>query len=460
MFEMPRRLLIVDDEAAARFALRRALGSEYDIEEADSVEAARARIREQAPAVMLLDYTMPGESGMVLLDELYGQPDSQAVIMLTAFGSERIAVEAMKRGAFDYLPKPYDLEELRLVVARAFAHREMHRELLDLRERLSGEGQFGSMVGDSAAMREVFRAAERVARTDLPVLILGESGTGKDLLAQEIHARSMRSRARMVALNCAALPESLVESELFGYEKGAFTGAAGARAGKFEQAHGGSLFLDEIGDMTPATQAKILRAAETGSIERLGASQSTRVDVRMIAATNQDLQRAIKDGKFRQDLYYRLAGMVLYLPPLRNRREDIPLLVERFWVDLARKYKRAGAVLGLEAHRRLAREEWPGNVRQLRSVVERLFVFGTGDQVKVADVEMALEPMAGAGVANAAEPYFAVEDLREARRLFEMEFLSRKLREHGGNVTRTAAAIGIERQSLQEKIRQLGITRE
>ncbi len=460
MVQMPRTLLIVDDEAAARFALRRAFGTEYDIEEADSVESARARIREHAPTVMLLDYTMPGESGMVLLDELCGQPDSPAVIMLTAFGSERIAVEAMKRGAFDYLPKPYDLEELRLVVARALAHREMHQELLDLRERLSGEGQFGSMVGDSAAMREVFRAAERVARTDLPVLILGESGTGKDLLAQEIHARSMRSRARMVALNCAALPESLVESELFGYEKGAFTGAAGARAGKFEQAHGGSLFLDEIGDMTPATQAKILRAAETGSIERLGSSQSTRVDVRIIAATNQDLQRAIKEGKFRQDLYYRLAGMVLYLPPLRNRREDIPLLVERFWVDLGRKYKRAGAALGVEAHRRLAREEWPGNVRQLRSVVERLFVFGSGEQVKVADVEMALEPMAGASVANTAEPYFAVEDLREARRLFEMEFLSRKLREHGGNVTRTAAAIGIERQSLQEKIRQLGMTRE
>lgn len=460
MFPMPRTLLIVDDEAAARFGLRRAFGTQYDIFEAGSVEEARRGLREHSPSVMLLDYTMPGEDGMVLLEELNGQMDAPAIIMLTAFGSERIAVEAMKRGAFDYLPKPYDLEELRMVVARAFEHRAMHQELLDLRERLSGEGQFGSMVGDSASMREVFRTAERVARTDLPVLILGESGTGKDLLAQEIHARSMRSKARMVALNCAALPESLVESELFGYERGAFTGAAGARAGKFEQAHGGSLFLDEIGDMTPATQAKILRAAETGTIERLGASQSTRVDVRIIAATNQDLQQAIKDGKFRQDLYYRLAGMVLYLPPLRTRREDIPLLVERFWQDLGRKYKRAGAAFSMEAHRRLAREEWPGNVRQLRSVVERLFVFTAGEQVSAADVEAALEPMAGSSAASASEPYFAAEDLREARRLFEMEFLTRKLREHGGNVTRTAAAIGIERQSLQEKIRQLGMTRE
>lgn len=460
MFQMPRKLLIVDDEAAARFALRRAFGTLYEMVEAGSVEEARRLLREHSPGVMLLDYTMPGEDGMVLLEELGGQPDAPAIIMLTAFGSERIAVEAIKRGAFDYLPKPYDLEELRLVVARAFDHRAMHEELLDLRERLSGEGQFGSMVGDSAAMREVFRAAERVARTDLPVLILGESGTGKDLLAQEVHTRSARGKARMVALNCAALPESLVESELFGYEKGAFTGAAGARAGKFEQAHGGTLFLDEIGDMTPATQAKILRAAESGTIERLGSTHSTRVDVRIIAATNQDLQQAIKESKFRQDLYYRLAGMVLYLPPLRNRREDIPLLVERFWQDLARKYKRPGAAFTIDAHRRLAREEWPGNVRQLRSVVERLFVFSTGAQVTAADVEMAIEPMAGASTPTSAEPYFAAQDLREARRLFEMEFLTRKLREHGGNVTRTAAAIGIERQSLQEKIRQLGMARE
>ncbi|MBL8175886.1 MAG: sigma-54-dependent Fis family transcriptional regulator [Bryobacterales bacterium] len=460
MFPMPRTLLVVDDEAAARFALRRAFHNQYEIAEAESVAAARRQIREHAPAVILLDYTMPEEDGMVLLEELAGQPEAPAVIMLTAFGSERIAVEAIKRGAFDYLAKPYDLEELRLVVGRAFEHRAMHQELLDLRERLTGEGQFGGMVGDSAAMREVFRMAERVARTDLPVLILGESGTGKDLLAQEVHARSGRSRARMVALNCAALPETLVESELFGYEKGAFTGAAGARAGKFEQAHGGSLFLDEIGDMTPATQAKILRAAESGTIERLGASQTTRVDVRIIAATNQDLQKAIQEGKFRQDLYYRLAGMVLYLPPLRNRREDIPLLVERFWQDLGRKYKRAGAPFTVEAHRRLAGEEWPGNVRQLRSVVERLFVFTTGGQVTAADVEGALEPVSGLGAVAVEERYFAVADLREARRLFEMEFLTRKLREHGGNVTRTAAAIGIERQSLQEKIRQLGMTRE
>jgi len=457
MFFMPQTLLVVDDEAAARFALKRAFQAQYEVLEAETVEAARRAIRAGNPQVMLLDYTLPGEDGMVLLKELNLGPHSPAVIMITAYGSERIAVDAMKNGAFDYLPKPYDLEELRLVVERAFEHQALRRELQDLRDRLAGEGQFGRMVGDSPAMREVFLMAERVAQTDLPVLILGESGTGKDLLAQEIHARSPRARGRLVALNCAALPEHLVESELFGYEKGAFTGAAGARPGKFELATGGTLFLDEIGDMTPATQAKILRAAETGMVERLGASRPAQVDVRIVAATNQDLGTAIRQGRFRQDLYFRLAGMTLYLPPLRQRREDIPLLVETFWSDLRRKYKREGPELTREAMVLLGGGDWPGNVRQLRSAVERLFVLARSERVTAADVKMAAEPLPFGGK---SEPYLEAADYREARKLFEMEYLTRKLREHGGNVTRTAAAIGLERQSLQEKIRQLGISRD
>ena len=459
MFRMAKTLLVVDDEAAARFALVRAFRSVYTVLLAASVEEARQQIRDASPDVLLLDYTMPGEDGMVLLKELAESGDTRAVIMLTAYGSERIAVEAMKSGAYDYLSKPYDLEELRLVVARAFEHQELRREVADLRERLSGQSQFGRMVGDSPVMREVFEAADRVAQTDLPVLILGESGTGKDVLAQEIHARSLRAANRLVALNCAALPETLVESELFGSEKGAYTGASASRPGKFELAHRGTLFLDEIGDMTPATQAKILRAAETGTIERLGATQPVTVDVRIIAATNQNLQVAIREGKFRQDLYFRLAGMTLYLPPLRQRREDVPLLVERFWGDLQRKYKREGPQLTTDSMLRLSQHDWPGNVRQLRSAVERLFVLARGDRIAESDIRMALEPMAAAGSAS-PEPYFESGDFREARRLFEIEYLARKLRENGGNVTRTAAAIGIERQSLQEKIRQLNIPRE
>ncbi|MBI4904684.1 MAG: sigma-54-dependent Fis family transcriptional regulator [Acidobacteria bacterium] len=451
-------LLIVDDEAAARFALKRAFQSLYSIHEADSVAAARAVLREHPQLhAILLDYSMPGEDGLSLLHDLAATNESPAVVMITAHGSERVAVDAMKLGAFDYLPKPYDLEELRLVVARAIDHRLMRMELEDLRRRVAGDGQFGRMVGDSPVMREVFLSADRIAQTDLPVLVLGESGTGKDVLAQEIHARSARARQRMVALNCAALPESLVESELFGYEKGAFTGAQVARPGKFELASGGTLFLDEIGDMTPATQAKILRAAETGSVERLGAARPTKVDVRIIAATNQNLQSAIREGKFRQDLYFRLAGMTLVLPPLRQRREDIPLLVERFWIDLARKYNRQAPQVTREAHVRLSKEDWPGNVRQLRGTVERMFVLSRSASVTEADAAAAIEP---ALTPSVAEPYFDAADFRDAKRLFESEYLTRKLREHGGNVTRTAAAIGLERQSLQEKIRQLGITRD
>jgi DNA-binding NtrC family response regulator len=450
---MPGTLLIVDDEAAARFALSKAFTGAYDILQASSVAEARNQLA-QRPDVILLDYNMPGEDGIVLLREVAG-PDGPAVIMITAHGSERVAVDAMKSGAFDYLPKPYDLEELRMVVARAFEHQSLRREVADLRARLAGEGQFGRMVGDSPLMRAVFLAAERIAETDLPVLILGESGAGKDLLAQEIHARSARARNRFVAVNCAALPETLVESELFGYEKGAFTGAVASRPGKFELAHQGTLFLDEIGDMTAATQAKILRAAESGVIERLGGRAPVQVDVRIVAATNQDLQSGIREGRFRQDLYFRLAGMTLYLPPLRQRPEDIPLLLERFWRDLAVKYKREGPRLTPEAMAKLAAGEWPGNVRQLRSTVERLFVLSRGAEVTDADLALAAEPAPAAADA----PYLTAPDLREARRLFEIEYLTRRLREHGGNVTRTAAAIGIERQSLQEKIRQLGIAR-
>jgi DNA-binding NtrC family response regulator len=453
---MPHTLLVVDDEPAARYALRRAFERDCRILEAGSTAEAREQLRAERPHVILLDYNLPGEDGLALLREIGAGPEAPPIIMITAYGSERVAVEAMKAGAYDYLAKPYDLEELRLVVARAIEHQELRQEVSDLRERLAAEGHFGGMVSHSPLMRELFLSADRVAQTDLPVLLLGESGAGKDLLAQEIHARSPRARQRLIVLNCAALPETLVESELFGYEKGAFTGATASRPGKFEVAHGGTLFLDEIGDMAPATQAKILRAAELGVVERLGGAQPVRADVRLIAATNQDLPSAVRQGRFRQDLYFRLAGVTLYLPPLRQRREDIPLLVERRWSELARKYGRPGPELTREALVRLTDAPWPGNVRQLHSVVEKIFVLARGPRVTPEDLEAALEP---AAVSPLSEDPADAADFREARRFFEIAYLSRKLREHGGNVTRTAAAIGLERQSLQEKIRQLGIVR-
>jgi DNA-binding NtrC family response regulator len=455
---MPYALLVVDDDPAARYALTRVFQGEYRIIEADSVAGARAKLSSARPDVILLDYNLQGEDGLVLLRELGNAPEEPAVIMITAHGSERVAVEAMKAGAYDYLAKPYDVDELRLVVSRAVERQQLRTEVHVLRERLAGEGQFGRMTGASAAMRDLFLLAERVAQTDLPLLLLGESGTGKDLLAQEIHARSQRARGRFVALNCAAMPETLVESELFGYVKGAFTGATSSRPGKFELAQGGTLFLDEIGDMAPATQAKILRAAESGVVERLGGDRGLQVDVRLISATNQDLQSAIQQGRFRQDLYYRLAGASLFLPPLRQRREDIPLLVERFWEELSRKYERPGPELTREVLLSLEQAAWPGNVRQLRNAVERLFVLGRQDRLTKDDVTSAFNTGVG-GPVTADDDILAPGDYREARRQFEIAYLTRKLQENQGNVTRTAAAIGIERQSLQEKIKKLGIER-
>jgi DNA-binding NtrC family response regulator len=454
--EMPRTLLVVDDEEAARYALRRIFAGEYKVLEADSVRQARSILEREPPDVILLDYGLPGEDGMQLLQETVASTLAPAVIMITAHGSERLAVEAMKTGAYDYLVKPYDIDEIRLAVEHAIEWQDLKAEVSGLRDRLAGEGDFGGMSGVSRSMRELFQTAQRVAASDLPVLILGESGTGKDLLAREIHSRSARSRQRFVALNCAALPESLVESELFGHEKGAFTQALAAHPGKFEQAGRGTLFLDEIGDMDLGTQAKILRAVESGSIERLGGTQPVPVDVRLISATNKSPETAIREGRFRQDLYFRLAAVTLFIPPLRDRREDIPSLVTRFWQDAQKKYARPGPELMPGAILRLQEEAWPGNVRQLRSTVERLFVLATRERADAEAVAAVLQPLKQVE-SSSSDAIFAPADFREARRRFEAEYIARKLRENAGNISRTAEAVGLARQHLQEKIKDLGI---
>jgi len=455
--EKQRAILIVDDEEGARYTLARVFEGRHRTVTAESVARARALLRSEHFDIVLLDQNMPDEDGLSLLAELGRGSDSPAVIMITAYGSERLAVSAMKAGAYDYLTKPWDLDELRLLVQRALEHRDLREEVRGLREYLAAEGQFGRMLGASVSMRELFQQAERIAQADLPVLILGESGTGKDLLAQEIHARSSRSQGRFVALNCAALPEALVEAELFGVEKNVATGVS-ARAGKFELAHRGTLFLDEIADMEPATQNKILRASESGTVERLGGSRSMPADTRLLSATNKDILALVRENRFREDLYYRLVGVTLFIPPLRERAGDITLLAGHFWAGLEQKYKRTGPELGREAMAELARLPWPGNVRQLRSTLEKLFVLVRAAIVSPADV---------LSVMNAESPHkrdqespgFWGPDYREARRQWEREYLTRKLREFGGNVTRTAAAVGLERQSLQEKIKALDVTR-
>src|SRR5947207_2802128 len=379
MEEKNLRLLIVDDEEAARYGMRRALetfGSE--IAEAESAESARTLMRERDFDLLLLDVNLPGLSGLEFLSEL--QTESAAnktevplVIIITAHGSERLAVQAVKSGAYDYISKPFELDDLRLVVKNAFETIKLRRENRSLRRRIEIEtSQRGALLGNSAAMQSVRAMIEKVADTDATVLVRGESGTGKELVARELHDRSaFRSGGAFVAVNCAALPSELIESELFGHEKGAFTGAATRRRGKFEQADGGTLFLDEIGDMSANTQAKLLRALEERRIERLGGNESLPVDVRIISATHRPLEQEIEQGNFRADLFYRLRVVTIEVAPLRERREDIPTLAEAFAQQTAERYKLPARRLAPSALRQLIDYAWPGNVRELRNTIER-----------------------------------------------------------------------------------------
>lgn len=457
----PPTILIVDDDITARFGMGRALGSRYRVLEAESVSAARQIMVQENPHLLLLDIEMPEESGLDFLRELKAQASSPVVIMVTAYGSEKIAVEAMKSGAYDYLPKPFEVDELRLVVERAFEHLTLTEENLRLKRQLVAEGQFGAMIGCSKVMRELFDLANRIAQAEVTVLMQGESGTGKDLLATEIHRRSNRGQGPFIALNCAALPEHLVESELFGYEKGAFTGATAMKRGKFELANNGILFLDEVGDMSLSTQAKLLRVLETRRVERLGGTTSQEVDVRIVSATNKDLAAEIGKQTFREDLYYRLRVVLLRVPPLREHREDLPLLVQEFCRMLGEKHGRPSLVVSKGAMELLQKAEWKGNVRELKNVLESAIVMSRGDTLEPANFATDLPANTEKRVDVSDEVgLMDIADYREARKQFEIEFIKGKLREHAGNITRTAAAIGLHRQSLQEKLRELGIRPE
>jgi two-component system nitrogen regulation response regulator NtrX len=456
-----RTILIVDDEPAARYGMRRALEHKYRIAEAESSAAAREAVVRERPDVVLLDVVMAGEDGLALLRWMREQGHEQPVLMVSALDTARTAVEALKLGAADYLVKGFDLEELRKRVANLVKLIDLEEENDRLRRRLVTEGQFGQMLGASAAMRRAFELAERVAPADTTVLILGESGTGKDLLAQEIHNRSPRASRPMVAVNCAALPETLIESELFGYEKGAFTGAAQQKKGKFELASTGTLFLDEIGDMNPVTQAKVLRALENRTIERLGGTHPIEVDVRVISATHRNLPDEIAAGRFREDLYYRLRVVTIELPPLSAHKEDIPLLAEAF-LKLHSEHHGRTARLGRATLDALMRYDWPGNLRELKNALERGLILTRGEELAPEDLPAEIlsgQPATGRPRDVGSDAALTEPDFRDAKRKFEIAYLTRKLEENRWNVSRTAAAVGLHRQSLQEKLRELGIQR-
>jgi DNA-binding NtrC family response regulator len=456
-----KTILIVDDEPAARYGLRRALESKYRIAEAGSAETARDSLFTEKPDLVLLDVVLPGMDGLSLLKALRDQGSTVPVLMVSALDTAKTAVEALRLGAADYLVKGFELDELRQRVANLLKLASLEQENDSLRRQLATEGQFGAMIGRSDAMRRAFEIADRVAPTDSTVLILGESGTGKDLLAQEIHARSPRAGKPFVAVNCAALPETLIESELFGYERGAFTGAAQQRRGKFEQAHGGTLFLDEIGDMNPVTQAKVLRALENRTIERLGGSQTIPVDARLISATHRDLPAEIRNGKFREDLFYRLRVVSIDLPPLRSHKGDVSVLAGEFLKMHGSRLNRC-ARLSKEAQAALEAYDWPGNVRELKNALERSMVMCRGDEILLSDLpnEVASgQPLTRQAGATGADAGMNERDFREGKRKFEIAWITKELVSHRWNISRTAATIGLHRQSLQEKLRELGIRR-
>jgi DNA-binding NtrC family response regulator len=453
--EAPRgvqeRVLIVEDDAAARLGLEQLVKSwGFIAESAGDGEEALAKVTTFRPAIVISDLVMPRMDGLTLLRALQQQGADVTTLLLTAQGTVETAVEAMKEGAYDYLTKPVDLKRLKILLDKIVERLETLREVKVLRRQLREHGAFGSLVGNSPEMRKMYQVIEQAAPTSASVLIMGESGTGKELVAQTIHQLSPRAPFPFVAINCAAIPETLLESEIFGHEKGAFTGAADRRAGCFELADHGTLFLDEIGEMTPATQVKLLRVLQERTFRRLGGRQEQSVDVRVIAATNVDPSEAVQNGKLREDLYYRLNVFAMKLPPLRDRKEDLPLLIQAFISEFNQRNQRS--IVGVDHHamRMLENYQWPGNVRELRNVIERATILAPGPFIEAAHLPPVVtnEPGPEQAPQVALGPGTTVEEAE--RRLIMMT-----LQHTRDNKTRAAEILGISLKTLHNKLNKL-----
>ncbi len=461
---MKKRILIIDDEASIRESVAGILDDEgFAASGAPDAESGLALLGREEFDLVLLDIWMPGMDGMAALERIRAEWPDLPVIMISGHGTIETAVQATRMGAYDFIEKPPSYDKLVLAITNALRVSELEQENRILRQQASSRPE---LTGASPVMRALKEQIARVAPTDAWVLILGEHGTGKELVAQTIHRLSRCAHRPMVEINCAAIPEDLIESELFGHEKGAFTGATTSRRGKFDLADGGMLFLDEIGDMSLKTQAKILRILQEQKFERVGGSRTISVNVRVLAATNKNLEEEIRKGNFREDLYWRLNVVPIHVPPLRHRREDIPLFVEEFSRDFAnkglgRKTFSSAALEVMMAH------DWPGNVRELRNFVERLVIMCPGEEIAADEVRrhlpggdaLALAPVGGSGSGAAASSAAAPPhlDFREARRRFEREWLAQRLAESGWNISQTAERIGMERSHLSKKIKALDI---
>jgi DNA-binding NtrC family response regulator len=459
------RILVVDDERAIGIAIQRLLrGRGHDVTAVTTTADALAALAADPYHLVITDLSLAGgESGMDVLRAVKERSPGTAVVMITAYGSEKVAIEAMKAGAADYLPKPFDNDELVLVVERVLEAQFLRRDLALLREQVAEATGFERLVGKSAPMQRVFDVIRKVADTDLTVLIRGPSGTGKELVANAIHWRSPRRKRPFVKVNCAAFSRELVESELFGHERGAFTGAVGTREGKFEVADGGTLLLDEVGDMPLETQAKILRVLQEKELERVGGNRTIKVDVRVLAATNQDLEARVRAGTFREDLFYRLHVVSVHLPPLRERAEDLPLLIECFLDDAATRMRRPRPTLSPAAYRALLAHPWPGNVRELEQALEQAVALASGETIEVADLPRTIVDTTAATVAvvddDGAPTTFRDAKQRMIER-FEREFIGAALARHHGNISKAAEDMGIYRQQLQQKLADYGIDAE
>jgi len=442
-------LLIVDDEAGIRESLTSILQDEgYFVDAVGSAEEALERAATGDVEVILLDIWLPGMDGLEALGRLQAFPHPPAVIMVSGHGTIETAVRATKLGAFDFIEKPLSLEKIIVLVRNAVQQRRLQEENQLLRSELGHRYQ---VLGDSVPMKALRQQIAVTAPTNGRVLIYGESGTGKELVARALHAASLRTKGPFVEVNCAAIPEELIESELFGHTKGSFTGATDDKAGKFQKADGGTLFLDEIGDMSLRTQSKVLRALEEQRIEPVGSNQTINVDVRVIAATNKNLEHEIARGAFRQDLFYRLNVIPFLVPPLRERLQDIPILARHFLNEYSAAYGKKPRELSDTATDVLLRYPWPGNVRELRNLVERLVIVCPQARIEPHH----LPPELFRGVAEA--PRHPYSTLHEARSAYEREFILRKLQEHRWNMTQTATALGLERSHLYRKMKSLGI---
>ncbi|GFM32801.1 sigma-54-dependent transcriptional regulator [Desulfovibrio subterraneus] len=454
-------ILIIDDEEAIRFSLRGILEDEgHTVAEAETGEAGLEMLQSEQPDLVFLDIWLPGMDGLSVLAKIKERDSSLPVIMISGHGNIETAVTAIKRGAHDFIEKPLSLEKVVIAAAKALEFHNLRKENLALRTRIATE-QSVTVTGDSTPIVKLREQIERVAPTDAWVLITGENGTGKEIAARSIHAQSKRKDKALVAVNCAAIPEELIESELFGHEKGAFTGADQAKTGKFELADNGTLFLDEIGDMSMKTQAKILRILQEQCFERVGGNKTMHVNVRVIAATNKNLEEEIQKGNFREDLYYRLRVFPLSLPPLRNRGDDILKLIREFHAGLVREHGFKPINFSKEAEQYLLAYPWPGNVRELKNFVERMLIMFAGQTVDVLDLPPEF------ATARSASPSVSIDggagidpgavDFKMARNAFEAAFLESKLKEFDGNITRLAEAIGLERSYLYRKLKSYNI---